>query len=666
MLILGICGGGDLPFQSQYPRGTFHDGAAVLVEDGVVVAAIEEERINRVKHSNKAPVSAIRFCLAERGVRLEDLDAVAVGSSLGSPEKRPYTLSRKNTETVWAPTTDVRSLIQLLLAATVGGVVELDRLDFVKHHQAHAASAFAMSGHPSGLVVTLDGSGEDESGLVLVGEGSTTRTLRSFPIETSLGFYYEDVTAFLGFRLFDEYKVMGLAPYGDPARYRELFSTFYSLLPDGGWAIHHDAIPTLGTLMPPRERGGPMAQEHKDVAAALQESLETIAFHLLRHYQRETGQRRLSLAGGVAHNCSLTGKVLASGLFDEVFIQPASHDAGTALGAALVAYERRRGPSRKPAAALEHVYWGTSVDGRDAEQVLSGWGRFVTFERPADVARHAAGLIADGRVVGWVQGRSEFGPRALGNRSILADPRPPENKDIVNRMVKKREAFRPFAPAVCEESVADYFEVARPLPFMVFAVKVKEHARSLLGAVSHVDGTARVQTVSRATNPRFWQILDAFRERTGVPVLLNTSFNNNVEPIVDNEEDALVCFLTTGIHHLVIGDVCMSKRDVTDDDFFSLHASLPAYVRVELVHASFGGPHGSARRLTNTFDPDVSIELSPEAFAVCLAADGRTTLADLFAGARVDETRRAACLAEIRELWARRSVTLRPSASQPG
>src|SRR5262249_1296171 len=283
--------------------------------------------------------------------------------------------------------------------------------------------------------------------------------------------------------------------------------------------------------------------------ASLQETLEDIAFHTIRYYRQVTGQKRLCLAGGVAHNCTLNGKLLYSGLFDDVFIQPAAHDAGCALGSAMHAYLQAKGSLSRP--RLDHVFWGSDAGADDEiESTLSRWTELVEFEKVDNVAERAAQLLAGGSVIGWVQGRSEFGPRALGNRSILADPRPAENKRVINAMVKKREGYRPFAPSVPEEDAADIF-VPPPMktaPFMIFVVDVREHQRALLGAVTHVNGSARVQTVSRSTNARYHRLLAEFKALTGVPVLLNTSFNNNAEPIVDSVEDAVVCYLTTGLH----------------------------------------------------------------------------------------------------------------------
>lgn len=446
---------------------------------------------------------------------------------------------------------------------------------------------------------------------------------------------------------FDEYKVMGLAPYGDPATYRELFRTLYSLGKGGDYAIHPDRYPALAPL---RRRGEPFDRRHQDWAAALQESLEEIAFHFLGHYRRETGHSRLTLAGGVALNCTLNGKLLASGLFDEIFVQPASHDAGCALGAALHLHLEERRPAPR---ALEHVFWGTDVGpGEDLARELERWREVVTFQRLDDVVETAAGLLADGAAIAWVQGRSEFGPRALGHRSILADPRPAANRERVNRMIKKREGYRPFAPSVLEEDLHAFFEVpaeVRKLPYMLFVVQVRAEKRSVLGAITHVDGSARVQTVSRADNELYWRLIAAFKELTGIPILLNTSFNNHVEPIVDSVEDAIVCYLTTGLDHLVVGDYLVTRRERRA--FLDLVPSLPRHLELrrspspreayELWNVSLGRSEG---------------EIPRTVFEALQAANGGESLADLIGDDDEGTVER------LWELWEGRRLRLRPRA----
>jgi carbamoyltransferase len=657
MLVLGITGGYHRIQEDSYslPTDAAHDAAAVLLEDGRVVAAIEEERLSRIKHSNKAPFTAIRFCLEQRGVSLEDVDRVAYYCD----EK--YMDHRVRRSQVDTPE-GARGLLRMLLWSEFGHDVGAERIRFVGHHRAHAASAYFMSGFDSALVVTLDGSGDDLCSTFWQGEGNALHLLREVPTKgRSLGLFYESVIRFLGYRLFDEYKVMGLAPYGDPARFREQVSRMYSLRPEGEWAFHFDKVDALHEVMKPRRRGEPFTQEHKDLAAALQQGLEEVAFHILGHYQKMSGQTRLCLAGGVAHNSTMNGKVLHSGLFERVFVQPAAHDAGCALGAAITAWHDARPEGR--AEPLRHVYWGSDI-GTDAHlrQTLQRWSPFVTAKRVDDVCQAAAELLAGGKVLGWAQGRSEFGPRALGNRSIIADPRPEENKTVINAMVKKREGYRPFAPAILEEEAQAYFDIPEgvTLPFMTTVVGVKEDKRALLGATTHVDGSARVQTVSRETNPRFWDLLQKFKALTGVPVLLNTSFNNNAEPIVDSAEDAVVCFLTTKLQGLVVGDYVVEKRDITEDTWLATAPAVPAYLKlVQVRRTGLDGSPESRCSLNTTYEASKSFKVSPVLFDVLMRADGKTPLRELLqpqAGADV-----AAVIEELLHLWSERLVILHPS-----
>jgi carbamoyltransferase len=395
----------------------------------------------------------------------------------------------------------------------------------------------------------------------------------------------------------------------------------------------------------------------------LQEALEEIVFHILTHFQKQTGHKKLCLAGGVAHNCTLNGKILYSGLFEDVFVQPAAHDAGCALGAALVAYHKER-PAARPW-PLEHVYLGSSLSDDDtALSTLSRWRDFLEFEKVDNVAQRTADLLAEGSIVGWVQGRSEFGPRALGNRSILADPRPPENKDIINEMVKKREGFRPFAPSVLDEHLTEYFDVPetkKQLPFMIFVVKVRKDMQKLLGAVTHVDGTARVQSVSRETNSRFWDLINEFGNRTGVYVLLNTSFNNNVEPIVDSESDAIVCFLTTKIHCLVLGNYMVKKKDIDYSSYLPLIPSLALYARMYHTRRFVSADsQDDIYEIGNTFNDEYRVSVSSEIFHLLTMADGKRPLGELLDAQAVCGQQTKSIVEQVIQLWSKRLVLLSP------
>lgn len=713
MLVMGVNGSGNLAHEEHFDvdAGDWHDAAAVLVEDGEVIAAFEQERIDRIKHSNKFPIEAMKACLDRRGVALGDLDALAYYSS--KPRMDTYLKSHlvrmrvhKATEGLRGHTT-VEDFFRDLLRENLGHDIRPEKLRFVVHHVAHLASAYGQSGFDRGLVVSVDGRGENEAGRVAVGAGHRLSTLRVIRAEQSLGHFYYFTIRYIGFSYFDEYKAMGLAPYGDPARFRALFKTFYDLLPNGSYATHTGRLTSLFTVLEPRRKSDPFSQIHMDVAASLQEALETIVFHVLSHWQRHTGQTNLCLAGGVAHNCTMNGKIAASGMFERVFVQPAAHDAGCALGAALsVWYEAgdqidgepraASAPAKVPAwlasrgkapakvehappaieapsaeprstpktAPLDHLYWGTDIGTPESiGEALASWRDFLEIERVDDVERRAAALLAGGSVIGWAQGRAEFGPRALGNRSILADARPAENKEIINAMVKKREGFRPFAPSVLEEDADRYFDLAGldRSPFMIFVVKVREEKRALLGAVTHVDGSARVQTVSRRTNERYWRLIREFESLTGVPVVLNTSFNNDAEPIVDTVEDAVVCFLTTKLHYLVVGDWIAKKREIGFAERVSLVPSTRPYLKLQQVKHFAGGAYVTEHAIGTTYDRRVSRPISADAFRVLSRADGRATIAELLDAETIAERDRAeAVVNEIVEIWGARMVVLRP------
>ncbi|MFC7698414.1 carbamoyltransferase [Bradyrhizobium sp. GCM10028915] len=665
MLCLGLSGGLDRVYENplQLPNTFLHDGAAVLVKDGRVIAAVEEERLNRIKHSNKLPSSAIEYCLAAAGVELRDVDRIAFYATEAYCNSMLERLFISQPE-ISIPL-DANLLLRHLLAAEFGTQVDPSRVSFVGHHQAHAVSALAMSGFEESLVLAIDGCGDFLSGLLAVGSGTEMTELMTFPETNSLGLFYLETIRYLGYGLFDEYKVMGLAPYGDPARHRELFSQFYELSPNGAYRVHLDRIgPALLRNIEVRRKGMPFTQQHRDVSASLQEALERIVFHILRHYREQTGMKRLCLAGGVAHNCTLNGKLLYSGLFEEIFVQPASHDAGCALGAALmVSKEAGQAPPRE---RLQAVYWGPDVGSDDSiEQELKGWAGHLEIERTADVAARAAEWIADGAVIGWVQGRSEFGPRALGNRSILADPRPAANKDRINAMVKKRESYRPFAPSVLEEDAGAFFELPdgrAEYPFMNFVVRVRESMRALLGAITHIDGTARLQTVSRTSNAAYWELINAFKARTGVPILLNTSFNNNAEPIVDSVADAITAFLSTELDGLVVGSFLIKKRATTLENWTALAVSLPPHVSLYRVRAHAGRDRQETiceiRMGHSSHD---SVRVSHDLFDMLMQIEKEAVLADLLARVTSDRTRREALLNELRGLWDQRRIRLHPS-----
>jgi carbamoyltransferase len=690
MTVLGLTGGLDAAHDNEYalPFDFIHDAAAVLVRDGRVVAAVEEERLNRIKHTNKAPRLALRFCLEQAGIGPGELDAVAFYATEPYCQRVLQTLQLSNFRLRELLTP--RSMVQRFFRQALGQDFPAAKIHFVGHHWAHAVSAYALSGFDSALVVTLDGQGEGVSGMVYDGRGRELKLLRQIPEQHSLGYLYRDVIKFLGYEMFDEYKVMGMAPYGDAAKHRALFQTFYELLPGGEYRLHLDRVFALFRVTPPRRQGGEFTPDHQDIAAALQAATEEIGLHVLKHFRQATGHTRLCLAGGVAHNCSLNGSVLYSGLFEKIFVQPAAHDAGCALGAAL-AVERQLQPAVR-IAPLADVFWGPLAGtAPEIAGALAGWGVFVQAEQPADIVARTADLLAAGQVIGWVQGRSEFGPRALGNRSILADPRPAENKAIINRMVKKREAYRPFAPSVLAESVDEYFVTTpgqKDFPYMSVVLQVRPAWREKLGAVTHVDGTARVQTVARDAHPRYWELIRAFGQRTGVPILLNTSFNNHAEPIVDSARDAVACFLTTGLQALVIGDWLVTKRaeaEVPPSAWLALRIEIPVTVALAAERRWLGpdgrgrpvdaneaarpsAPSGESRVSAQwfhearfTYHHGKTARLSPELYRLLGGADGALSCGELGARAGLSPDQVTALVPELRELWGSRMVILAPA-----
>jgi carbamoyltransferase len=654
MNILGISG--SLHLVHENTDGDHHDASAVMVIDGKVAAAVEEERLNRIKHTDKFPISAIQFVLRECNLTLADLDQICY-----------YSIQ----DYFFQGDISIRTAerIRGLLYDAFGHNVDTKKIYFVHHHLAHAISTFYMSGFDHALVLTIDGTGDGVSGMVMNGEGKKLTKLDTLSNDDSLGIYYLNVIYILGYKQFDEYKVMGLAPYGNPNTYRDLFKSFYTLLPEGRYQIHLKKVKKAYLLTPRRKKHEPFTRIHKDIAAALQESLEDIVMHVIRYYKEKYNHSKLCLAGGVAHNCTLNGKILYSGLFQEVFVQPAAHDAGCALGAALYRYHELN--PREPYSTLEHLYWGTAIGRNDSiRESLEAWKDFINYEQVEHITRKTAELLAEGAVIGWVQGRSEFGPRALGNRSIVADPRPPENKDIINAMVKKREGYRPFAPSVLEEYAHDYYEICRDkrntFPYMIFVLDVKEDKQKLLGAVTHVDGTARIQTVSKQTNPRYWELIDQFREITGVPILLNTSFNNNAEPIVDSVNDAITCFYTTKLNYLVIGDYLISKKDPGNVNHLKLVPSIPVHNILTQTNRFISlKEFTKTYQIKNNFDNGYESLLSPGTFRILNEIDGQgpnpKTLGDLLENTSSgSDGQNKQILNEIMDLWQKRFIKLSP------
>jgi carbamoyltransferase len=620
----------------------YHDSAAALVRDGEIVAAAQEERFSRRKHDAGFPRAAIAYCLAEAGVEVSDLHAVVF-------YEKPLVKFERLLETylAFAP----RGLPSFLAAMPLWlreklflkDLIrrELERLGgakgrplppvlFSEHHEAHAASAFYPSPFERAAILCVDGVGEWATTSAWVGRGDAITPLWEIPFPHSLGLLYAAFTAFAGFRVnSDEYKLMGLAPYGEPRYVQAIYDHLVDVKADGTFRLNLAYFDYCTGLKmtnrrferlfggPPRRPGGPITAREMDLARSIQVVTEEIMLRLAGALHRETGERCLCLAGGVALNCVANGRMLREGPYEALWIQPAAGDAGGAVGAALLAWYGLEGGRRRPAQpdGMRGARLGPAFDRREVEERLRAAGAVFTVVPDERLFDCIASDLAAGRVVGWFDGRMEFGPRALGGRSILADPRDLGMQALVNRKIKFRESFRPFAPAVLRERAAEYFELEVDSPYMLLTAPVRAaHRRpappeaagltgldrlrivqSSIPAVTHVDGSARIQTVEAATHPRFHRLLEAFERQTGCGVLLNTSFNVRDEPIVCTPEDAYACFMRTELDRLVIENCVLDKRDQPARE-------TPAVVAASRPEpASPGGPgddggiHGPAR-----------------------------------------------------------------------
>jgi len=574
----------------------YHGNAsAAVVCDGALAAAVEEERFNRVKYAAGFPAQAIRYCLKEANLKLEEIDHVAVPRNpyarLGT--KLFYALRMpsfaRNRVRVLAKFTGIREALAQAFDADPAKIsAEFHRIE---HHQAHLASAFFVSPFESAALLSADGLGDFASTMWGTGRGSRMEIDGAIAFPHSLGLYYTAVTQYLGFLKFgDEYKVMGLGAYGQPEQ-SEAFRDIVRFDADGrgngfrlglDYFVHHrtgpemswaeaDKTPTLGNLFsdemagrlgPARAPEEPLEQRHRNLAASLQARLEDVYLGMLRKLAERSGLKSVCLAGGVAFNCVANGKIFDGTRFEKGYVQPAAGDAGLAVGAAYYVWHQKLGKPRS--FVMEHAYWGPGFTSQEILAAIggSGVGRegcSVTELAEEELTRRAAQMIADGKILGWFQGRAEWGPRALGNRSIVADPRRADMKEILNRRIKHREIFRPFAPSILAEATGEWFEKAHPSPFMTLAYAVRPERRAQIPAPTHVDGTGRLQTVTREANPRYWRLIKAFLDLTGVPVVLNTSFNDN-EPIVCRPEEALDCFLRTRMDALVMGDFLITRH----------------------------------------------------------------------------------------------------------
>ncbi|QJP71799.1 carbamoyltransferase family protein [Burkholderia glumae] len=570
-------------------NAVYHDSAAALLRDGVVLAAAEDERFTHVKHAKRPvpfstwqlPFDAIDYCLKAADITLAEVDHVAysydparfggmptdAGATIELPLRPGAAPLADPSASPWDPL--FLSYITNAKAQLLDGAphhlrkrfqgVDRERgfqWHFVEHHLAHEASAFLAAPLGDTAVLTMDGRGEGVTTSMGQFVGGRYERLRQVELPHSLGLLYEAVTDWLGFlRSSDEYKVMALASYGEPA-YLDAFRDIVRYRNDGSYTV--EAPRLVERFGPPRERGGPLEPRHFDIAHSLQRVLEETVLQLAAWLHRRTGLDRLCLAGGVVLNCVMNAKLRDAGPFSEVWVQPAAGDAGTALGAALWIDHRERAAQGDPERrwTMEHAYLGPQYGEDEIERFLR-WSK-LPYRRLADVAGDTAALLADGKVIGWYQGRTEFGPRALGARSILASPIDPGMQARLNE-IKDREDFRPVAPVVMEEHAGDWFVGGRAAPFMLFVFDVRADQAERIPAVRHVDGTARVQTVRRAQHPLYYDLLEAFRIRTGVPILVNTSFNTRGEPMVNSPRDAVESFWTSPLDALVIGPFLIEK-----------------------------------------------------------------------------------------------------------
>ncbi len=594
MLVLGI-------------SAFYHDSAAALVRNGEIIAAAQEERFTRKKHDPDFAANAIAYCLKEAKIEAGAVDRVVF-------YEKPFLKFERLVETYLAFAPDgfasfrksmplwigeklfQRDLLLRELKAIDAALGDKAKLRFCEHHFSHAASAYYPSPFQSALVLTMDGVGEWATTSAAIGDGSDLRITRELHFPHSLGLLYSAFTYYTGFKVNSgEYKVMGLAPYGEPRFAKLILDRLVDVKDDGSFRLNQDYFGyCTGLTMtngrfnelfggPPRRADERLEQRHMDLAASVQAVTEEVVLRLTRSLSSETGLRNLCLAGGVALNCVANGKILRDGRFDEIFVQPAAGDAGGALGAALAVYfEENQGAAKnvKRPDAMHGAYLGPSFAQADIEARLTAAGAIFNVADDAQLIEKTAAALAAGQAVGWHQGRMEFGPRALGNRSILGDPRSPTMQKALNLKVKYRESFRPFAPSVLREKVADWFDLDADSPYMLLVAPVKEERcrkmseaelalfgidklnvqRSDIPAVTHVDYSARVQTVHAETNPLYHALITRFEALTGCPVLINTSFNVRGEPIVNTPEDAFRCFMGSEIEYLAVGNCVLHKE----------------------------------------------------------------------------------------------------------
>lgn len=569
------------------------DSSAAIFVDGILIAAIEEERFRRVKHWAGFPQMAIAFCLKEAGVSFEEVDFFAIGRDPKAKFMKKIAYLAKN------PTGSFSTIKNRLLnSKKVSSIAsELEQMSGlsaehfsskimqVEHHRSHIASAFFASPFTEAACISIDGSGDFTTTMTAIGKGNQIEILDSIDFPHSLGIFYTAFTQLLGFPHYgDEYKVMGMAPYGQ-AKYVNKIMELIHLTHDGLFKLDlsyfrkgtegiisygDNHVPVVQPLYnekllqsfgPPRKKDEPLQQYHKDVAASVQQATEQTIFHLLNNLQKKTGLKNVCIAGGVAQNSVANGKIKKQTSFQNIYLPSAGHDAGIAMGAALYVQHQQLKKERMP--AIFTAYTGSKFSNDEIKNLLNNINIAYTAYNDSAIFEVIIQCLINGGVIGWFSGRAEFGPRALGARSIIADPRRPDAKDLINSKIKRRESFRPFAPSILKEYVGDYFETTDEVPFMEKVLVIKEEKRSEIPAVTHVDGTGRLQTVDRIISPRYYALIEEFRKKTGVPILLNTSFNEN-EPIVNTPQQALDCFLRTEMDMLVLENIVITRKKTAD------------------------------------------------------------------------------------------------------
>lgn len=565
------------------------DSSACILKDGEIIAATEEERFRRIKHWAGFPSEAIKFCLNDAGISIEQVDYITISRDprANLKEKMLYALNNPAGFKIYITRFLNLNKVKVIEAEFQKHFgIEKDAIKSkiinVEHHHSHMASAFFASPFKNSAILSIDGFGDYSSTMIGVGKDNQIELLDKVVYPHSCGVFYTAFTQFLGFPYYgDEYKVMGLAPYGKPIYMDKVRDTiilkenglfelnilYFNHVKKGVSMSWDNGAPTIDTLYSkkfcdtfgtPREKSEELTQYHKDLSASVQKMCEEVIFHILNHLQKVTGNENICIAGGVAQNSVANGKIKQFTKFKNVYIPFAGHDAGTSIGSALYLYNHIKKQARvKP---IFHAYTGIKFTNEKIESLLKLKGiSFKRYNSQEELINKISDSLAMGNVIGWFQGRAEFGPRALGNRSILVDPSRPDAKNLLNSKIKRRESFRPFAPSILEEYVSDFFIYTDRAPFMEKVLPIKEEKRITIPAVTHVDGTGRLQTVRREDNQKYYDLIDAFRKKTGVPLLLNTSFNEN-EPIVNTPEEALDCYLRTQMDILVMEDIVIERE----------------------------------------------------------------------------------------------------------